>query len=196
MCSKCIKEWLCQYRRIGLIFLFALLGSFYFEEVRTMIYIPIIIFFSMFIIFWNFPEIMIFLHSKPVYIDDLFIDPTSIPRLNTINPRLYQKFQNVFLMSHNIVSSLFAAGLADFFLYRIQNRLTIYEALGVLGGILNIYNIFIVYFGKFLIYILIKRKQNYIRNTPLSPSNSRNTNNKTESNIHGVSSGLRLTEMV
>jgi hypothetical protein len=178
--NKC-HSFFCQYRRLALLFAIGLSSLLIFEQTYSLYYFPIIVFILSFILFWNFPELLLFLHSKPVYIDDLFIDPSSIQENHTINPRMIQKFRNVFLWSHNIVGSLFAAGLADFFLYRIQNRLSVYEALGVLGGILNIYNILIIYFGKFLLYILIQRKMNIIRNTPISPRNIR--------------SGINLNEM-
>jgi hypothetical protein len=180
--SNSCMSWLCQFRRLGLIFAIFLIFLLIFQDIYTLIYFPIIVFLLTFILFWNFPEVLLFLHSKPVYIDDLFIDPSSMQEGHTINPRMIEKFRNAFIWSHNIVGSLFAAGLADFFLYRIQNRLSIYEALGVLGGILNIYNILIIYFGKFLLYILIQRKMDIIRNTPISPRNIR--------------SGVALNELV
>ena len=175
-------KWCCQLKRLGLLIVLLSSASFYFEEIRTMIYVPIIIFINMFFIFLNFPEILLFLNSKPVYVDDIFIDPTTIQEEHKLHPRIVDKFRNIYLLSHNLVSSAFAAGLSDFFLYQIQDRLSFYEVLGVIGGILNIYNILITYFGKFLIYILIDRKMKLIRNMPIPPSK--------------VNSNLRLTQII
>ena len=46
----------------------------WFEEFRDFVYLPIVVGSVFFIIFWNFPWIVYYTASKPLYYQDLFID--------------------------------------------------------------------------------------------------------------------------
>ena len=62
-----------------------ILGFLYLEEIRNFIYIPLIISPTCFIIFWNFPKIVYFTNSKPLYYEDLFIDEKKLPNYDVNN---------------------------------------------------------------------------------------------------------------
>ena len=83
MYNKCI-EYICkknniQYERYSLLtlsFLFLLLDKNYYNDY---IFISIISFLSSLVIFANFPDLVTWNSSKPIYYEDLYIDFEKLP---------------------------------------------------------------------------------------------------------------------
>ena len=48
-------------------------------ELQNFVYLPLIITFGFLILFWNFPWIVYYTASKPLYYQDLFIDEKKLP---------------------------------------------------------------------------------------------------------------------
>ena len=44
-----------------------------FDEYRSFVYIPIISFICSLVLFWNFPILILFTNSRPMYYEDLYI---------------------------------------------------------------------------------------------------------------------------
>ena len=103
---------------------------------RTYIYFPIIIFSVAFVLFWNFPCIVTFANSRPLYYEDVFaVESPDSPKHEEIKKR----FEGAYEWSLIVVNSLFAAALAEYWLYQTGSSATYTEILGVTGGIMKVF---------------------------------------------------------
>ena len=60
------------YKRTSLL-LVGLVALLWDNHIRNYIYIPIVIFVCAYVVFWNFPVLILFTNSRPLYYEDLFI---------------------------------------------------------------------------------------------------------------------------
>lgn len=135
-----------------------LIGIKYFQ---TFLYIPFFIFLSSVVLFWNFPQIILFNNKKPIYYDELFLDIKTPPLLN-IDNKIRKKYESQFLMILILCNSLLLAGLSDYWLYRTQNNNSYIEIAGVTGGILKLFQYINLMLGKYVIFFSrIKIKEAY-----------------------------------
>lgn len=134
-CSrKCCKNIPVKRYFLPLVGILVLL---WFEEVRHFIYLPLVVGLAFFIIFWNYPWLVYYTASKPLYYQDLFIDEKKLPNYS-ISKKIKQKFQLILDWVLIITNTLLTAALSDYWLYRIH--LTGYiEIIGVTGGIIKIF---------------------------------------------------------
>jgi hypothetical protein len=131
-----------------------------FQEIQTYIYLPIIIGFFFFIIFWNFPKIIYISNTKPLYYEDLFVDTDKLPLLD-ISPYVKTKFENTFERTLIITNTLLISALSDYWLYRTHTTTSYMTILGVTGGILKIFQIINYSSGAIILFVtrkLIKRE--------------------------------------
>ena len=110
------------------------------DELYNFFYLPMVIFFIFFIIFWNFPVLVTFANMKPLYYEDLFIDYSKIQLLD-VSPTKKKYFETVFHWSLIITNSLFISALSDYWLYKTLDRSSMIEVIGVTGGILKIFQL-------------------------------------------------------
>lgn len=92
------------------------------------------------VIFWNFPVLVLFTNSRPLYYEDLFIeDRNEIEML--VNVRLREKFESRFQTVLVITNSVFVAALSDYWFYQFAGSEDVsYVALmGITGGIVKIF---------------------------------------------------------
>jgi len=136
-CKICCKK--IKIKRYFLPFVFAP-GALIYENFQNYIYIPLFLCLSAFILFWNFPKIVYYTASKPLYFEDLFIDEKKIPNYD-VNPKLKRKFELIIVWVLIITNSLLVAALGDYWLYRTLDTNTTIEILGVTGGIIKIFQI-------------------------------------------------------
>ena len=127
------------------------------EDVQTFIYIPIVVSFGSFIIFWNFPILAYYNNTKPLYVKDLFVDSDKLPNYD-VNQKIKRKFLNIFEWSLIISASILTGALADFWLYKTNGNETLFEMVGITGGILKIFQMVDGVIG----YIILKILQRYI----------------------------------
>ena len=81
------------------------------EEVRDFVYVPIIVFISFSILFWNYPWLVYRTVSKPFYYEDLFIDQDKLPNYeisNKIKKKIRKRINlyfncNKFIISKRII---------------------------------------------------------------------------------------------
>ena len=153
-CALCCSKIPIKRYFLPLVGIFVLLG---FEFFQNYSYLPLIFFIGCVIIFWNFPYIIYAANSKPIYIQDLFIDDAKIPNYE-VSAKLKVKFQSIFLWTLIITDALAVAALADYWLYKYSslNFNSYLEVLGVTGGVLKIFSTINHYVGKLLIKILHK----------------------------------------
>ena len=132
---------ICSYRIPVKRFFLPLVGSMglvIFPVFQTYMYLPCLVFLTFFVIFWNFPCIITFMNSKPLYYEDLFIAGSTEP-VQTINPTVRRKFECAFEWSLIFTNSLFTAALSEYWLYQAGSAKSYVEILGVTGGILKIF---------------------------------------------------------
>ena len=113
------------------------LGLVAFPVVRTYMYLPVLVFVVFFVIFWNFPYIITFMNSKPLYYEDLFVTGSTPPQ--TINIKVRRKFECAFEWSLFFTNALFTAALSEYWLYQAGSAKSYVEIVGVTGGILKIF---------------------------------------------------------
>lgn len=123
---------------------------------QNFIYIPLFIFFSAVIFFWNFPSILLFNNKKPIYYDELFLDIKKAPQLDIAEDIQY-KYKNRFLGILIITNALLLAGLSDYWLYRTQESTSYIEIAGITGGILKLFQYINITTGKIVLYFSRKK---------------------------------------
>lgn len=114
------------------------MGLVNFSIFQTYMYLPCLVFITSFVIFWNFPCIITFMNSKPLYYEDLFVAGSTEP-VQTIHPTVRRKFECAFEWSLIFTNSLFTAALSEYWLYQAGSANSYVEILGVTGGILKIF---------------------------------------------------------
>tara|TARA_B100000073_G_scaffold54038_2_gene39870 strand:+ start:4639 stop:5256 length:618 start_codon:yes stop_codon:yes gene_type:complete len=107
-------------------------------EIFNFYYFPVVVGFSAFILFWNFPKIVYYTASRPLYYEDLFIDEKKLPNYD-VDDKLKNKFQCILEWLLIITNTLLVSGLSDWWLYKTQNKFTLLEVVGVTGGIIKIF---------------------------------------------------------
>lgn len=130
-----------------------LLGLFVVDDFINYINVSIVIFIVSLCLFWNFPKLIIFTNSKPFYYEDLFVDTSHIKLLD-INPKIKNKFENIFDCTLIITNSLFVSALSDYWLYKINDNDNYFVIIGITGGILKIFQFINQVSGYFLLHII------------------------------------------
>lgn len=133
--------------------LVAVSGILALEELHTYVYMPIVIFFCSLILFWNFPEIIIFMNSRPIYYEELFLVNAN-PNVVEISKDVRAKFEYIFDYSLLFTNALFTAGLADYWLYQSWNTDSYIQIIGITGGILKIFQSVNYITGGIILYIV------------------------------------------
>jgi len=124
MCWFCCDKDCCVIPRckdipikryfLPLIGIFALAAL---PELRNFIYLPLIITFGFLILFWNFPWIVYYTASKPLYYQDLFIDEKKLPNYD-VDEGIKHKFKMILETVLIISNALLTGALADYYLYK------------------------------------------------------------------------------
>ena len=141
-----------------------------YEAKHGVFYIPFVCGISALIIFVNFPAFVIFLHSRPIYYDDLIIKNYDGDGY-IYDEEFRKKYQILFRWMASITSSaMVTVTVAMWFLrdtlFRQGNNngsqaLSIYVMLGILGGMMKIYYTATMTIGRVLLFILkvVKRRE-------------------------------------
>ncbi len=168
MCWFCCDKDCCVIPRckdipikryfLPLIGIFALAAL---PELRNFIYLPLIITFGFLILFWNFPWIVYYTASKPLYYQDLFIDEKKLPNYD-VDEGIKHKFKMILETVLIISNALLTGALADYYLYKTTGFEGYIEILGVTGGIIKIFQMINNTISRFMLKILKRcvRKEN------------------------------------
>lgn len=161
------KSSQCKMKKRYFLPLIGSVGILVIEEMQNFIYIPLIISFVSFIIFWNFPYLVYISNTRPLYYEDLFIDSSLFPNSNqqdvsTINPIVRQRFENRFQTTLIITNTLFMGALADYWLYKFKYDPEVdqeydndyYEIIGVTGGIIKIFQFLNNTLGSMMLHFI------------------------------------------
>ena len=163
----CCKKGGCKdikYKRYFLPLVFTP-ATAVFPEVFNFYYFPLVVGFSAFILFWNFPKIVYYTASRPLYYEDLFIDEKKLPNYNVSN-KLKNKFQCILEWVLIITNTLLVAGLSDWWLYKTLDHLNIMEIVGITGGIIKMFQLVNNTISRIMLKILrksIKKENKEIR---------------------------------
>tara|TARA_B000000557_G_C20796351_1_gene453430 strand:+ start:1172 stop:1783 length:612 start_codon:yes stop_codon:yes gene_type:complete len=165
MCFKDIYNYLktINKKRFTLPFV-GIIALLIIDDIRNFTYMPLILSFGSFIIFWNFPILVYESTSKPLYYEDIFIDENKLPNYE-IDEVLKNKFKNILLNILIISNSLLFGALGDYWLYKKRDTTTYIEIIGMTGGIIKIFQIINQVIAKIMLSILkhiIERENNNI----------------------------------
>ena len=118
-----------------------------------------ILFFSLMCLFINFPILVTWTKSKPIYIEELFIDSGKIPllKLDDETKQAYKKIYNYILIFTN---SILVSLLSNYWFYKTQTEKSFYEIIGVTGGILQVFHLLNIMTGTVTLYSI----KYYIKN--------------------------------
>ena len=125
-------------------------------DVFNFYYFPLVVGFSAFILFWNFPILVYYTASKPLYYEDLFIDEKKLPNYEVSTP-LKKKFQCILEWVLIITNTLLVAGLSDWWLYKTIDHFSVIEIVGITGGIIKIFQMINNTISRVMLKILKKR---------------------------------------
>ena len=159
--SSC-KDIKCKRYFLPLIFTPA---AAWHPEVFNFYYFPLVVGFSAFILFWNFPKIVYYTASRPLYYEDLFIDEKKLPNYE-VSTKLKNKFQCILEWILIITNTLLVAGLSDWWLYKTLDNLNVMEVVGVTGGIIKMFQMVNNTISRIMLKILrknIKRENKQLR---------------------------------
>jgi len=92
------------------------------------------------ILFWNFPKIVYYTASKPLYYEDLFIDIKKLPNYE-VNNKVKDRFKFILETVLIITNSILMGILSDIWLLRSNVSLDMFGIIGVTGGIIKIFQI-------------------------------------------------------
>jgi hypothetical protein len=152
LCKKCIKKTPVKRYFLPLIGVTALLA---YEEIHDFIYYPIIIGFASIILFWNFPWIVYYTASKPLYYEDLFIDIKKLPNYEVdrkIKTRFKMILETVLILTNSILMGI----LSDVWLLRTDKEDGFFSIMGTTGGIIKIFQIVNNTISRIMLKILRK----------------------------------------
>jgi len=110
------------------------------EQFHNLVYFPLIVSFISFILFWNFPKIVYYTASRPLYYEDLFIDIRKLPNYD-VNNIVKKRFKFILEFVLIITNSILMGILSDIWLLRSNVSLDMFGIIGVTGGIIKIFQI-------------------------------------------------------
>ena len=98
-----------------------ILWIFFTPKYRNYVFTPLLVLVISIILFWNFPIIVTFSNTKPLYYEDLFLNRALLPRLN-ISEEHKESFKKAYTWILIITNSILAALLSDYWIYKTKNR--------------------------------------------------------------------------
>jgi hypothetical protein len=136
-CKKCCRKIPIKRYFLPLMGILAIIPI---EEVRTLIYLPIIVFVASVILFWNYTWIVYYTASKPLYYEDLFLDIKKLPNYEVDNV-IKKRFKLILEIVLVITNSILMAILSDVWILRTNDDKDILSIIGTTGGIIKIFQI-------------------------------------------------------
>lgn len=171
LCSK--KHDFYWYNLTVLLIPIILTLAFYFRNYHdSIVYVPLSCGVCSLILFFNFPSLVIMLHSRPIYYDDLVIKDFNEDEANDIYDDAFRKkYQRIFRIVGAVTSSLMVVVTVELWYVRNQlfgtdsststNVVNGFVVIGVIGGMLRVYYSATMMIGRFIMFILriLKRRE-------------------------------------
>ena len=160
MCKN--KQCCCKKIQIKRWFLpgVGVIALLLYEEARDYVYLPFLISFVFFIIFWNFPFMVYHTASRPLYYEDLFIDEKKLPNYE-VDESIKKKFQCILVWVLIITNTILTGALSEYWFYQLNANFTHtwIEIIGITGGIIKIFQIC----NNTLVRIMLKILRHYVK---------------------------------
>ena len=136
------------------------------EVYRNYYYIFFSIFTSLLILTWNFPIISKFIYSKPIYFEDLnkelSLDNNKRNLKIIYDIENSNKFKSKFILFQQFIISIIIALTADYiksrFYDNIDEQISMFAIIGVVGGLISLMIKIIKFLGKISLIIIYKQK--------------------------------------
>ena len=125
-------------------------------EIFNFYYFPMVVGVSAFILFWNFPKLVYYTASRPLYYEDLFIDSSKLPNYD-VSLSIKKRFQFILEWVLIITNTLLVAALSDYWLYKTVDHFTIIEIVGITGGIIKVFQTVNNTISRIMLKLLRKR---------------------------------------
>ena len=125
-------------------------------EIFNFYYFPLVVGVSAFILFWNFPKLVYYTASRPLYYEDLFIDSSKLPNYD-VSLSIKKHFQLILEWVLIVTNTLLVAALSDYWLYKTVDHFTIIEIVGITGGIIKVFQTVNNTISRIMLKILRKR---------------------------------------
>tara|TARA_Y200000002_G_scaffold356910_1_gene339031 strand:- start:483 stop:1130 length:648 start_codon:yes stop_codon:yes gene_type:complete len=125
-------------------------------EILNFYYFPMVVGVSSFILFWNFPKLVYYTASRPLYYEDLFIDASKLPNYD-VSLSIKQRFQFILEWVLIVTNTLLVAALSDYWLYKTVDHFTIIEIVGITGGIIKVFQTVNNTISRIMLKVLRKR---------------------------------------
>lgn len=122
---------------------------------ENLLYNPIafmlIIFFCCIILFMNFPILVTWTNSKPLYYDDLYLDSQKLPSLSLSDSKK-KSYKKLYKLSLTIIDSIMISVISNYWVVKTKGSTSFYEVFGITGGILQIFHVLNLFIGTVLLY--------------------------------------------
>jgi hypothetical protein len=128
-------------------------------EIFNFYYFPLVVGVSAFILFWNFPKIVYYTASRPLYYEDLFIDSSKLPNYD-VSISIKKHFQLVLEWVLIITNTLLVMALSDYWLYKTVDHFTVIEIVGITGGIIKVFQTVNNTISRLMLKLLRKKVKN------------------------------------
>ena len=168
--------------------------TFIYDDRHSVIYVPATSFICSLFLFWLFPSIVLSMHNRPVYYEDLIIksyetegdNMSDMDDMEVYDKPFRDKYQKIFRIIITLISSIFVFIVVELMFLKIDllpifeingfafisPNYTIYAAL--LGGIITLYSKILSTSGRLLMKILKYFKKKHIRNARYIATNRTN----------------------
>lgn len=136
-----------RYSLLSLALLFLLLDKKYYNDY---IFVSFVSFFSSFVVFSNFPYIIVWHNAKPIYYEDLYLDAERLPELplDDSQKSMYLKtYTRALICSCSILVSV----LTCYWKFKTEGRSAV-EVAGITGGLLQMASILNSLCGRCILY--------------------------------------------
>ena len=185
-------------KKLSLVFIFSS-TLFLYQQYRTYVYIPIISFICSLVLFWNYPILILFTNSRPMYYEDLFIYDWNVKYIN-IEKNIKNRFENIFNIILIISNSIFISALSDYLFYETKEKTSYVEVIGITGGIFKIFQIVNHINGSILLYItrrILLKKIKKEKSIELTQNIGVNKNNNSNSivSINNISNNINCSKL-
>jgi len=125
------------------------------EDLRTVLYVTPCTILGSYIVLYHCPYFLKSMHTRPLYFEELEDN-------GEIDKALKKRFQDIFLKVINVVLAIVMGAIVDYAFYRFHDsKLSWFEILGLMGGMLSLYRSAWDHIGRILLLWLALRKDDY-----------------------------------
>lgn len=150
-CIYSIFYVLCMFAHVGILILLGLIAL---PQLQNELYMVPAGTTAAYLVFNEYPWVTRRMHTRKLTYEDL-------EDFEDADPELRRRFQNVFTRIQQLGGSICVGVIVMYGFHIFESKKSVFEALGILGGLLSLYARIFGYIGNFCIQCLyrLKRKQ-------------------------------------